>query len=135
MSSDLVEKRNFFLMLSVVEGQRLAHEAGFSVPSEDVQKSELMDVIKKWLILSSSGILDTIKKCVSWAVETNAEPSTEEELEQILTALTSFGVALLSNLLDTQQLLLSPDLETSEENATDFFRDLFDSIFKDMEDE
>lgn len=136
MSSDLVEKRNFFLMLSIVEGQRLAYEAGFSIPSEDVQKEELMDVIKKWLILSASGILDGVKKCVSWAVETNIiEGITEKEMEQMLDALTAFSVGMLSNLLDNKYLMLSPDLEPSEEGATGFFGELFKSVHEDDDDE
>ena len=39
-----VDKRNFYLALSILEGQKLASTAGFSVPSGDVQESEIMDI-------------------------------------------------------------------------------------------
>ena len=132
MINEALLKRNFFLMLSVVDGQRLAHEAGFSLPSEDVQRSELLEVIHKWLIMSGSGMLQTIKTCADWAIEEDSEEAPEERAATI-DALVGFSVALLAYLLDTDAIALSPTLTISEDSSASFFSDLFKSVIEDVD--
>ena len=133
--SDLLAKRNFFLMLSVFGGQRLAAEAGFSLPSEDVQKVEIIDVLKKWLILAGSGITTTAKECADWAVSINdgSIDMTVDEKSDTIDALTSFGVALLGFLLDSGTITLSESVDISQEMTTEFISELFKTVIEDYD--
>lgn len=132
---DAVSKRNFFLMLSVIGGQRLAADAGFSLPSEDVQRIELMDVFKKWMILSGTGLTKTIKECATWAVEINeiSASLSKEEFNDTVEALTSFSVALISLFLDAGTLRLGDSVDISEELSEEYIRDIFKSIIEDSD--
>lgn len=135
--SELVDKRTFFLTLSVAEGQHIAHGAGFSIPSEDVQKSEILDVVRKWIILSGSGILNEVSECADWllqVVDLAGDNDEDEELEErTRDILKSFGVALLGHLIDNDKIQLSPDLTFSQENSIELISDLF-SVAIDDED-
>jgi hypothetical protein len=112
MPSSPVEQRNFYLTLSVLEGQKLAHAAGFSIPSEDVQQSEVIDIINRWLVLSGIGALDAVKECSNWMISMLSDFNdwTTAEQENTKNIITSFGVGLLSHLLENEILLLNEDL-------------------------
>lgn len=112
MPSSPVEQRNFYLTLSVLEGQKLAHAAGFSVPSEEVQQSEIVDIINKWLTLSSVGALDAINECAQWMISMLSEFNdwSEEDEENTKGIITSFAVGLLSHLVDNEILLINGDM-------------------------
>jgi len=79
MASSPVEERNFYLTLSILEGQKLAHAAGFSVPSAEVQEHEIMDIMQKWFTLSHAGILDSVKECANWMVNILRDTSDLDE--------------------------------------------------------
>jgi hypothetical protein len=85
-----------------LEGQRLASVAGFSAPSQEVQESEIMDTIRKWLILTALGIFENIKDCSELMMEVVkvGDYLSDEELDSTETALVSFGMALISHLID-----------------------------------
>lgn len=133
--SDLLSKRNFFLMLSIFGGQQLAAEAGFSLPSEDVQKSEVIDVFKKWLILAGSGITTTVKECADWAVGINVGVDMLDETEKADTidALTSFGVALIGFMLDSGTVTLGANVDISQDMTEQFIRELFKTVIEDFD--
>lgn len=133
--NEAVSKRNFFLMLSVLGGQKLAADAGFSLPSEDVQKIELLDVFKKWMIMSGTGITEVIKECATWAVELNEISSgmSVEDFNDTVDALVSFSVALISFFLDSGTLKLGDSVDISEEASEQFIRDMFKSIIEDLD--
>jgi hypothetical protein len=120
-----VDKRNFYLALSILEGQKIASTAGFSSPSEEVQESEIMDVIRKWLVLTTIGCFDNVKECADWmldVVKTNND-LTESELENTKNVLVSFGMGLISHLIDSDILVLPNDTEElsmSSETAATF---------------
>lgn len=132
---DTIDKRNFFLALSILEGQRIAHGAGFSIPSEDVQQSEVLDTIHKWILLSGSGIMSQVSKCIEWTLEvtTEEEAMTPEEVEHTREVLTAFSAATLSHLLDRNMLTLSSDLDMVEEHTAGFIRDLFATVVEDLD--
>jgi len=133
--NEAVSKRNFFLMLSVLGGQKLAADAGFSLPSEDVQRIELLDVFKKWMIMSGTGITEVIKECASWAVELNeiSGDMSSEEFSDTVEALVSFSVALISYFLDSGTLKLGDSVDISEEMSEKFIREMFKSIIEDLD--
>lgn len=133
--NDVMDKRNFFLALSVLNGQRIAHSAGFSIPSEDVQQSEVLDTIHKWVILSGSGIMKQIEKCIDWTLEVTTEEDdlSEEEKEHTREVLFAYSAATISHLLDKGMLTLSPDLEMVEGNTAEFISELFSTVVEDLD--
>lgn len=104
--NEQLEKRNFHLSLSVTNGQELAHLSGFAIPSEDVQKHEIMDVISKWLALYNLGIVDEIHKCADWIVETTSKVNNFDPVQQESSRIyvTSFAIATLIHLFDCHQI-------------------------------
>jgi hypothetical protein len=102
MASSPVEERNFYLTLSILEGQKLAHAAGFSVPSPDVQEHEIIDTMQKWFILSNTGVLHHLKECASWMITVLRENNDFDEvtLKATENIITSFAVATIAHLVD-----------------------------------
>lgn len=98
----VLDHRNFCLTLSIVEGQHIAHASGFSIPSEDVQKHEVLEVIAKWMLIASSGALDEVVTCSSWFCDIAKvfNGMDDEQVYAMRMAISSFGVALLAHLLD-----------------------------------
>lgn len=111
-----VDKRNFYLALSILEGQRIASSAGFSAPSQEVQESEILDTIRKWLILTALGVFENIKDCASLMMEVVKIDNSlsAEELDSTETALVSFGMGLITHLVDSELLSLVSDTEEIE---------------------
>jgi hypothetical protein len=138
LPSSPVEQRNFYLTLSILEGQRLAHSAGFSVPSVEVQESELLDIIQKWLILSSIGALDGVKECSDWMMDMLEESNEweDEDIDNTKNIISSFGVGLISHLIDNEVLLINKD-SVSDQVKTNFtdFMGLFVTMDEDYDDE
>lgn len=108
MGSSPVDKRNFYLALSIIEGQRIASSAGFSVPSEEVQQSEIMDTISRWLVLTNLGIFDTVHSCADWMMDVVKlhNDLDESDISNTKNVIMSFGMALISHLVDNDLLLL-----------------------------
>lgn len=108
MGSSPVDKRNFYLALSIMEGQRIASSAGFSVPSQEVQESEIMDTISRWLILTNLGIFQTVQDCTEWMMEVVKlhNDLDDEDIENTKNVILSFGMALVSHLVDNELVLL-----------------------------
>lgn len=111
MPASPVEQRNFYLTLSVLEGQKLAHSAGFSVPSEDVQKNEISDIFQKWLVLAGIGALDATKECASWMIAMLSEFNdwSDDETDNTKRIITSFGIGLISHLIDSEILVVNEE--------------------------
>lgn len=114
MASNPVEERNFYLTLSILEGQKLAHAAGFSVPSPDVQEHEIIDTMQKWFVLSNTGVLHHLKECASWMITVLRENNDFDEatLKATENIITSFGVATIAHLIDQ-------DIISIDETAVD----------------
>jgi hypothetical protein len=116
MSTTPVDKRNFYLSLSILEGQKLASTAGFSVPSGEVQESEIIDTIRKWLVLTAVGAFDNVKECAEWMMEIVKihNDLDEDDAESTRNVLVSFGMGLISHLVDSEILGINTDLEEVE---------------------
>ena len=106
MASSPVEERNFYLTLSILEGQKLAHAAGFSIPSAEVQEHEIMDIMQKWFTLSHAGILDSVKECANWMVNVIRDTSglDEDTIASTENIITAFGIAAIAHLIDQEML-------------------------------
>jgi hypothetical protein len=108
MAMSPIDKRNFYLSLSIMEGQKIASNAGFAVPSAEVQESEIVDTISKWVILTGLGIFDNVKQCSDWMLEVVKVHNDldDDELESTQNVLMSFGMSLISHLVDNELLEL-----------------------------
>lgn len=123
MGKTPVDKRNFYLALSILEGQKIASSAGFAVPSQEVQESEIMDTISRWLILTNHGIFQTVHECSDWMMDVVKihNDLDEDDIENTKNVILSFGMALVSHLVDNDLLLLPEepprDIDTSKGSA------------------
>ena len=108
MTATPVDKRNFYLSLSVADGQALANSVGFAIPSLEVQKHELSDTVQKWLTLAALGVVDQVRECTAWMTEAivQFQDLSEEELNNTKSVLTCYSIALLSYLIDNDYLSL-----------------------------
>ena len=138
MGTSPVDKRNFYLALSIMEGQKIASSAGFSVPSTEVQESEIMDTISRWLILTNMGIFQTIQECSDWMMEVVKVHNDldDDDLENTKNVIMSFGMALMSHLVDNEMILLpeTPPREVDSSKGSAIFN-LLTFIITDDEDE
>jgi hypothetical protein len=138
MGTSPVDKRNFYLALSIMEGQKIASSAGFSVPSTEVQESEIMDTISRWLILTNMGIFQTIQECSDWMMEVVKVHNDldDDDLENTKNVIMSFGMALMSHLVDNEMILLpeTPPRDVDSSKGSAIFN-LLTFIITDDEDE
>jgi hypothetical protein len=109
MTPTPVDKRNFFLALSVSDGQALANTVGFSIPSQEVQQNELIDVVQKWMTLAAVGVVDQVRICSDWMSEAVDifQNLDDAEIENMKSVLVCYSVALLSYLIDNEFLELA----------------------------
>lgn len=102
-----IEKRMFFLMMSVKEGQYYAQEMGFPPPSEEVQEIEQMDVMTRWGIFIATDIYNEIIESSKWVTDFLKHfeklKSDDEELQEVLTV---FGAALVNRLIDSGKVII-----------------------------
>ncbi len=124
-----VNKRNFFLSLSVPSGQQLAHSVGFSVPSEEVQKNEIVDTLTNWLILSGVGITSEMLTCIDWMLEATKNESevNEEEERNARAVMSSFAGAFLMHLLENGFIELNFELSMKSFSLNDLKKMLGDT--------
>jgi len=138
MGTSPVDKRNFYLALSILEGQKIASSAGFAVPSQEVQESEIMDTISRWLILTNLGIFQTVQDCSDWMMEVVKihNDLDESDLENTKNVIMSFGMALVSHLVDNDMLILpeAPARDVDPTRGSAIFN-LLTFIITDEEDE
>jgi hypothetical protein len=105
-----LEKRMFFLMLSVKEGQYYAQEMGFPPPSEEVQEIEKVDVLTRWGVFITTDVYNEIMESAKWVTDFLKHfeklKSDDDDLQEILTV---FGVALLNRLIDSEKVIIMLD--------------------------
>lgn len=120
MASTPVDKRNFYLALSVSDGQALANSVGFAVPSTEVQNHELVDTVQKWMTLAAVGVVDQVRECADWMSEAIVELQglSEEDLANTKSVLVCYSVALLSHLIDSELL----DIRVQDNGVLDVSR-------------
>lgn len=136
--NDPIHKRNFLLMLSPAEGQKISEQAGFAPPSEDVQEAETFDVVSNWITLAAAGAMVEIGNTADWITDYIAQKYElpEEDLDDIRTAYYTYAVALLSYLLQIGviDLYSHGDIATNMEKFIEFFPSDI-TIIKETDDE
>jgi hypothetical protein len=97
-----LDKRNFYLYLSVPDGQALASITGFHVPSEEVRRREVLEVMSKWSLLIGNGSAASVEQCSHWlmAVTKMFNDMSDEATEVTRQVMVSFAIATLIHLLD-----------------------------------
>ena len=105
-----IDKRNFYLMLSVSEGQTYAHQMGFSPPSVDVEDVELADVMSRWGVLMATEVYSEITEGSQWFTDfLEKSDKLISPKEEIISVFTVFGMALLNKLIESEKILLMLD--------------------------
>jgi len=120
----VVDKRLFYLMLSIGQGQEFANMMGFSNPSNDVEQAEIFDVASRWSLFVNQGILESIDESANWVLDfLNKSDKLVNPKEEILPLFVAYGVSLLNKLLesgnvsiviDESSLLYWEDVDTDE---------------------
>lgn len=112
-----LEKRMFYLMLSVQEGQFYAQSMGFPPPSEEVQEIEQTDVMTRWGIFIATDIYNEIVEATEWFTDFmdhfDKLGSSVEEFREVMTV---FGVALTNKLIDSERVIPMLDNLFTEED-------------------
>ena len=100
-----VDRRNFYLMMSAVEGQQFAIDMGFVPPSEDIAEIEMEEVLTRWAVFLHYGLLKEIEQSSKWFTQflkkTKKIDSNEQEFRSLLTV---YGVAMLNKIMDSEKL-------------------------------
>jgi len=97
----IVDKRLFYLMLSVAQGQDFAQSMGFSSPSDDVGQAEMFDIASRWALFVNQGILQSTEEAAAWLLDLL---STQQKLvtprEDLMPVFVAYGLSLLNKLLE-----------------------------------
>lgn len=94
-------------MLSPSMGQEFAITGGFSSPSEEVQEAETYDIISRWTLITTAGLLEDIIQTSDWFCELGEMVNVpEEQKEAFKKTLISHGVALANKMLDSGKLVM-----------------------------
>lgn len=106
IDTSVMDQRNFLLMVSPADGQKITSMAGFSSPSPDVQEAETLDVIANWITLAASGSLHYVRNASQWMADFITdhfgEPDDDpEHKEGIVSAYYAFSVGLLTYMLQS----------------------------------
>jgi hypothetical protein len=121
------QQRNFYMMLSPLDGHEIAEEeAGFVAPAEDSLEHEIRDVLKLWLTLQQSDAGTIIANCAWWMTQ-YMDPERKMDAEEGVThldKLTSFAVSVLGLLIKDEIVELKvdpelPDIKISTEGLFD----------------
>lgn len=102
-----IDKRLYYLMLSPALGQEFANTVGFSTPSEEVREAETYEVIARWALMTSMGLLEEVLEASDWFCELHdmGEIETDDE-DSFHRILVSHGVSLINKLLDSEKIIL-----------------------------
>jgi len=139
LDTSIRDKRNFLLMIAPADGQKLSELAGFSAASEEVAEAELLDVVTNWIALAASGNLKYVQNAASWISDfvIDIYDFPEEHKSQLLGAYYTYGVALLSYLLEVEAIEMFSRGEKSDnlENFIEFLPSTFTVLTMDEEDD
>ena len=99
---NVVDKRLFYLMLSIGQGQEFANFMGFSNPSNDVEQAEIFDVASRWALFVNQGILESIDESANWVLDfLEKSDKLVNPKEEILPLFVAYGVYLLNKMLES----------------------------------
>jgi len=111
----IIDKRNFYLMLSMYLGQDIAKKHGFTGTSTDVQEKEQEWISEQWEMMYELGVFNEVVESVEWFSEVLTKgmidseeemPQTETLVEQTKTIVLAYGVALVQKLLMNEKIAL-----------------------------
>lgn len=111
----IIDKRNFYLMLSMYLGQDLAKQHGFTGTSSDVKAKEQEWVSEQWEMMYELGVFNEVVESVEWFSEvltkgmmdhSDDAPQTDALVEQTKTIILAYGVALVQKLLMNEKIAL-----------------------------
>lgn len=109
---DVLDKRLFYLMLSIGQGQEFANYMGFSNPSDDVQQAEIFDIASRWALFVNQGILDSIEESANWILDLlEKTDKLVNPKEDVIPFFVAFGVSLLNKMLEGGNISLILDEE------------------------
>lgn len=109
---DVLDKRLFYLMLSIGQGQEFANFMGFSNPSDDVQQAEIFDIASRWALFVNQGILDSIEESSNWILDLlEKTDKLVNPKEDVIPFFVAFGVSLLNKMLEGGNISLILDEE------------------------
>lgn len=109
---DVVDKRLFYLMLSIGQGQQFANFMGFSNPSGDVEEAEIFDVASRWALFVNQGILDNIEESATWILDfLEKSDKLVNDRDDVLPFFVAYGVSLLNKMLESGNLSIVIDEE------------------------
>ena len=107
---EVMDKRLFYLMLSIGQGQHFANYMGFSSPSDDVEQAEVFDVASRWALFVNQGILDSIDEAANWVLDLlEKSDKLVNSKEDIIPIFVSYGVALLNKMLESGNMSIIID--------------------------
>ena len=106
----VVDKRLFYLMLSIGQGQEFANYMGFSNPSEDVEQAEVFDIASRWALFVNQGILESIEESATWVLELlEKTDKLINPKEDVLPFFVAYGVSLINKMLESGNLSIILD--------------------------
>lgn len=109
----IIDKRNFYLMLSMYLGHDLAKQHGFTQASPEVKEKEQEWVSDQWEMLYDLGIFNEVVESVEWFSEvlTHGMVDSNDELNQVeglvdqtKTIILAYGIALIQKLLMNEKI-------------------------------
>jgi len=113
MENSIADKRLFYLMLSIAQGQSFANFMGFSTPSKDVADAETFDIASRWALFVNQGIAHNAEESAAWVLdllEKNDKLGTPKE--ELIPILTAYGMSLINRLLENGNISIVIDEET-----------------------
>lgn len=103
-------------MLSPAKGQEFAVAGGFHNASEEVQEIETYDVISRWTLITTAGLLEDIIETSDWFCELDEVAQLEDaERDQLRRTLISHSVGLVNKILDSGKVVLILEMEDEDE--------------------
>jgi hypothetical protein len=116
MENKVADKRLFFLMLSIAQGQSFANFMGFAVPSKDVAEAETFDIASRWALFVSQGLAESVEETASWMIDLlQKSDKLGTPQEEVLPLFASYGMALLNRLLENGNISIVINEETLED--------------------
>lgn len=116
MESTVADKRLFYLMLSIAQGQDFANFMGFSTPSKDVADAETFDIASRWALFVSQGIADNTQESAEWMLDLlEKSDKLGTPKEDLIPVLAAYGLALINRLLESGNISIVIDEKTLEE--------------------
>lgn len=107
---EVMDKRLFYLMLSIGQGQHFANYMGFSNPSDDVEQAEVFDVASRWALFVNQGILDSVDEAANWVLDLlEKSDKLVNSKDDIIPIFVSYGVALLNKMLESGNMSIIID--------------------------